>query len=49
MKDLIVGAELASIAKDDREGYLRKQAEAQFSVPEDGLADAIRTVLARHV
>jgi histidyl-tRNA synthetase len=48
VKDLIVGAELASIAKDDREGYLRKQAEAQFSVPEDGLADAIRTVLARH-
>ena len=42
------GAELASIAKDDREGYLRKQAEAQFSVPEDGLGEAIRRVLARH-
>jgi histidyl-tRNA synthetase len=48
VKDLIVGAELASIAKDDREGYLRKQAEAQFSVREDDLAQAIRTILARH-
>jgi histidyl-tRNA synthetase len=48
VKDLIVGAELASIAKDDREGYLRKQAEAQFSVPEESLGDAIRKVLARH-
>jgi histidyl-tRNA synthetase len=48
VKDLIVGAELASIAKDDREGYLRKQAEAQFSVPEGGLGAAIRKVLARH-
>jgi histidyl-tRNA synthetase len=48
IKDLIVGAELASIAKDDREAYLRKQAEAQFSVSEDGLAEAVRTLLARH-
>jgi histidyl-tRNA synthetase len=49
IKDLKVGAELAAIAKNDREAYLQKQAEAQFSVPEDELVDAVRKVLARHV
>jgi histidyl-tRNA synthetase len=48
IKDLRVGAELAAIAKNDREAYLQKQAEAQFSVPEDELVDAVRKVLARH-
>jgi histidyl-tRNA synthetase len=48
IKDLKVGTELAAIAKSDREAYLQKQAEAQFSVPEDELVDAVRKVLARH-
>jgi histidyl-tRNA synthetase len=48
IKDLKVGAELAAIAKNDREAYLRKQAEAQFSVPENDLVDAVRKVLTRH-
>jgi histidyl-tRNA synthetase len=48
IKDLKVGAELAAIAKNDREAYLQKQAEAQFSVPEDELVEAVRKVLARH-
>ncbi len=47
IKDLAVGAELASIAKDDREGYLAKQAEAQFSVKEAELVEGVRKVLAR--
>ncbi len=32
IKDLILGATLTSI--EDREEYLKKQAEAQFAVPE---------------
>jgi histidyl-tRNA synthetase len=48
VKDLKLGAELASIAKDDREAYLRKQAEAQFTVPDDELVEGVRKVLARH-
>ena len=47
IKDLIVGAELAGLSKE-REDYLRKQAEAQFAVPEDRLVEAVRQVLARH-
>jgi histidyl-tRNA synthetase len=47
IKDLILGAEIAGLSKD-REGYLQKQAEAQFAVSEDGLVDAVRKVLARH-
>ncbi len=47
VKDLIVGAELAGLSKE-REDYLRKQAEAQFAVPEDRLVEAVRQVLARH-
>src|SRR5438874_6801616 len=46
IKDLILGATLTSIK--DREEYLKKQAEAQFAVPEDQLVDAVRRVLARH-
>jgi histidyl-tRNA synthetase len=47
IKDLIVGAELAGLSKE-RDDYLRKQAEAQFAVPEDRLVEAVREVLARH-
>jgi len=47
IKDLIVGAELAKSEKD-REAHLQKQAEAQRSVPENKLVEAVREVLARH-
>jgi histidyl-tRNA synthetase len=47
IKDLIVGAELAKSEKG-REQHLQKQAQAQRSVPEDKLVEAVREVLARH-
>jgi len=47
IKDLIVGAEIAGLSKE-REDYLKKQAEAQFSVKEDGLVEAVRALLKRH-
>jgi histidyl-tRNA synthetase len=47
IKDLIVGAELAKLEKG-REEHLQKQAEAQQSVPEAKLVEAVRKVLARH-
>jgi len=47
IKDLIVGAELAKLEKG-REEHLQKQAEAQQSVPEANLVEAVRAVLARH-
>ena len=47
IKDLILGAEIAGLSKD-RDDYLKKQAEAQFAVPEAQLVDAVRKVLARH-
>jgi histidyl-tRNA synthetase len=47
IKDLIVEAKLAGLSKE-RDDYLKKQAEAQFAVPEDRLVDAMREVLARH-
>ncbi len=47
IKDLIVGAELAKLEKG-REEHLQKQAEAQFSVAEEKLVEAVRAVLARH-
>ena len=46
IKDLILGATLTSIK--DRDEYLKKQAEAQFAVPEADLVKAVRDVLARH-
>ncbi len=49
IKDLILGAELAAENAGDREDYLKKQAEAQFSVSEADLVDAVRKVLAKHV
>ena len=47
IKDLIIGAELAKLEKG-REEYLQKQAEAQRTVPEAALVEAVRSVLARH-
>ena len=47
IKDLIVGAELAKLEKG-REEHLQKQAQAQHSVPEDKLVEAVCEVLARH-
>jgi histidyl-tRNA synthetase len=47
IKDLIVGAELAKSEKG-REQHLQKQAEAQRSVPEEKMVEAVRGVLARH-
>jgi histidyl-tRNA synthetase len=46
IKDLVLGAGLTAI--EDREEYLKKQAEAQFAVPETGLVAAVKKVLARH-
>ncbi len=47
IKDLILGSQIAGLSRD-RDDYLQKQADAQFAVPEDGLIDAVRKVLARH-
>jgi histidyl-tRNA synthetase len=47
IKDLILGAEIAGLSKE-RDDYLKKQAEAQFAVPENELVEAVRKVLARH-
>ena len=46
VKDLILGATLTTI--EDRDDYLKKQAEAQALVPEDKLVETVRAVLARH-
>jgi histidyl-tRNA synthetase len=46
VKDLVLGATLTAI--EDREEYLKKQAEAQALVPEDKLVETVRAVLARH-
>ena len=47
IKDLIVGAEIATMSKE-RDEYLKKQAEAQFSVPEAQLVEAVRKILEKH-
>jgi histidyl-tRNA synthetase len=47
IKDLIVGAELAKLEKG-REQHLQNQAQAQRSVPEEKIVEAVREVLARH-
>jgi len=47
IKDLIVGAELAKL-DSGRDEHLQKQAQAQRSVPEAKLVEAVREVLARH-
>jgi histidyl-tRNA synthetase len=46
IKDLVLGATLTSI--ENRDDYLKQQAEAQFAVPEADLVKAIRRVLSRH-
>ena len=46
IKDLVLGATLTSI--EDRDEYLKKQAEAQFAVKDTELVSAVRKVLARH-
>jgi histidyl-tRNA synthetase len=46
VKDLVLGAKLTSI--EDRDDYLKKQAEAQRLVAEDKLVETVRAVLARH-
>ncbi|WP_425328753.1 histidine--tRNA ligase [Rhodopseudomonas palustris] len=46
IKDLILGAELASLEKD-RDEYLKKQAEAQFSCGEDELVAKVQDLLQR--
>ncbi len=47
IKDLILGAEIAGQSAE-REDYLKKQAEAQFAVPEADLVAAVTKLLARH-
>jgi histidyl-tRNA synthetase len=47
VKDLILGAELASLEKD-RDEYLQKQAEAQNKVPEADLVSEVRKILDKH-
>ena len=46
IKDLVLGATLTKI--EDREEYLKKQAEAQFAVPEADLVAGVRKVLGRY-
>ena len=48
IKDLVAGAQVASAAKDmPREEYLALKTRAQFAVPETGLLEAVKDVLAR--
>jgi len=47
IKDLIIGAELAKQEKG-REQHLQKQTEAQRSVPEEKMVEAVSEVLTRH-
>ncbi len=46
IKDLIAGAGLTAI--EDREEYLKKQAEAQIEAREDDLVAEVQKLLARH-
>ena len=49
IKDLVAGAELSRASKAmEREAYLALKAKAQFAVPDAGLVDAVRDLLARH-
>ena len=47
IKDLRLGTKLAA-GEQSREGHLQKQTEAQVTVPEEKLVEAVREVLARH-
>jgi histidyl-tRNA synthetase len=46
IKDLILGADIAAIK--DRDEYLKRQAEAQSTVPEADLVKHVRDLLVRH-
>jgi histidyl-tRNA synthetase len=48
IKDLILGTELAAETATDRDEYLKKQAEAQQTVPESDLVKEVQALLARH-
>jgi histidyl-tRNA synthetase len=50
IKDLILGAELAALGREgrDREDYLKRQAEAQLTVPLADFEATVMKVLARH-
>ena len=48
VRDLVAGADIAKLEQSAREDYLKKQAVAQFSVPESDLVKAVKEVLARH-
>ncbi len=48
IRDLIVGAASAASSEADREDYLKKQAEAQYTVNEADLVAEVRKVLAKH-
>jgi histidyl-tRNA synthetase len=48
IRDLVLGAELAAENASEREDYLKKQAQAQFSVNEADLVDAVAKLLTRH-
>jgi histidyl-tRNA synthetase len=48
IKDLILGAELAAETATDRDEYLKKQAEAQRTVPQADLVKEVRALLALH-
>ena len=43
-----IDVQLDLIVAEDREEYLKKQAEAQFAVPEAELVAGVKKVLARH-
>ena len=49
IRDLIAGATSAASSEADREDYLKKQAEAQYTVNEADLVAEVRKVLARHL
>ena len=46
IKDLVLGAGLSKI--EDRDEYKKRQAEAQFAIPEADLVEEVRKVLDRH-
>jgi histidyl-tRNA synthetase len=46
IKDLVLGAGLTDI--QDRDEYLKKQAQAQYEVDQDKLVHTVREILARH-
>jgi len=46
IKDLVLGAGLTD--SQDRDEYLKKQAQAQYEVDQDKLVDTVREILARH-